>query len=351
MPFAYELTWTDPNFQHLKNTVTERERAYNDYREYVNRHEAELQDIQTWHHLLEDNLTQTLADAIETPQGRRFATTVRDALNVLVSTATAQHTSAKGYLGGIITDLTRAREQVRRYPPDFQGERRVSKAEITEALAGLPNLKPGSIATGYLSYNIPFVRWVFTEVFLRPDENPYAWLRGLGAENIPSIPLQDVQVTVSLVDGTVRLAPVRGQRDQAPFTWDHQNRVHPHILSHDEPCLGDFAGPFREALDEFDWVSVYTYLRLFLERAINRDAAGAKWVQPFITTLSMHNLACHADIAYPLGQPTHGCWIVETTPGCYELRVKDSHSLTEGELILSKPLELRDRYFQEAPMF
>ena len=101
MPFAYELTWTDPNFQHLKNTVTERERAYNDYREYVNRHEAELQDIQTWHHLLEDNLTQTLADAIETPQGQRFATTVRDALNVLVSTATAQHTSAKGYLGGI----------------------------------------------------------------------------------------------------------------------------------------------------------------------------------------------------------------------------------------------------------
>ena len=350
MPFAYELTWTDPNFQHLKNTITERERAYNDYREYVNRYEAELQDIQTWHQLIDEVMNQRIPSSADIRHGQRFVSEVRGTLNALVSTATAQHTSAKGYLGGIITDLTRAREQVRRYPPDFQGERCVSKAEITEALAGLPNLKAGSIATGYTPYGVPFVRWVFTGVFLRPNENPHAWLRGLGAENIPSIPLQDVQVTVSLVDGTVRLAPVRGQRDQAPFSWDNQNRVHPHILSNDDPCLGDFAGPFREALDEFDWVSVYTYLRLFLERAINSDAAGAKWIQPFITTLSMHNIAYHADIASPLGQPTHGCWIVETTPGCYELRVKDSHSFTEGELILSKPLELRDRYFQEAPM-
>lgn len=347
MPFAYELAWTDTNYDSLKRTVNHYERAYNTHQETLAQHETELQDLQTWHQLVDNTLTEIGVD--QCPHGARFVADVRATINERVSLAIGQINHHRNCTNQIVTSLTETRERLRRYPPSFQGEHRVTKADLTRALTGLPNLKPGSIATGYLPYNIPFIRWVFTGILMRPDKNHYAWLRGLGAGNTPSFPLQDVQVEIHLTDGAVKLSPLRGQRGQAPFTWDNQNRVHPHILSNDEPCLGDFAGPFREALHELDWVSVYTYLRLFLERAINSDAAGAKWVQPFTTALPMLNLIYHADVAYPVGQPDHGCCIVETTPGCYELQIRDSHSFPGGNLISTKPLELRDRFFKEAP--
>ncbi|NVZ07972.1 hypothetical protein HW932_01695 [Allochromatium humboldtianum] len=348
MPFAYELAWTDPNYQRLKNSVEAYERSYAETHALVARHEAQIQDFQSWHQLLDNTLNQHIPDDTENHHGQQFIANVRGTLNNLVENAIGQHRRTKYHLGQVIVELTNTREQLRRYPSGFQGEQRVTKADLTRALTGLPNLKPGSIATGYAPYGVPFVRWVFTGLLMRPDRNPYAWLRGLGAGSIPSFPLQDVQVSLRLTDGTVHLAPVRGQRDQAPFSWDNQNRVHPHILGNDEPCLGDFAGPFREALHELEWVSVYTYLRLFLERAIVDDTAGAKWIRPFESTLSARNLAYTADSAYSFDEPSHGYFIVETTPGCFELHVRDSLNFFAGNLLSTTPLELRGRRFQEA---
>ena len=52
---------------------------------------------------------------------------------------------------------------------------------------------------------------------------------------------------------------------------------HPHVLSYQEPCLGDFGGPFWEALDDRDLVSALSILLLFLETVDANDAAGSYW--------------------------------------------------------------------------
>lgn len=348
MPFAYELTWTDPSYQRLKNTVEAYEHSYADTHARTAQCETELKDFQDWHKLLDDLLAQHIPGVTEARHGQRFVSEVRGTLNHLVTTATENHQRTKEYLGRIITNLTTTREQLRRYPADAQGEQRTTKADITKALTGLPNLKPGSIATGYDRLSYPFVSWVFTGILMRPDENPYPWLRGLGAGNTPSFPLQDVQVNIRLTDGTVRLAPMRGQRSKAPFSWDNQNRVHPHILGNDEPCLGDFAGPFREAISELDWVSAYTYLRLFLERAITSDSAGAKWSYPFQRTLTQFGVSYYSVGAYYPDESANGVFIVETTPGCFELQVRDSLQFTDSSLRRTKPLELSGQRFIEA---
>lgn len=58
-------------------------------------------------------------------------------------------------------------------------------------------------------------------------------------------------------------------------------KVHPHIMSDDTPCFGDFAGAVTEALSENDWNTAATMIDLFLRQVNDQDAAGKQWVEYF----------------------------------------------------------------------
>lgn len=344
MPLAYELTWVDRDYDTLKNNVRLYNNAYESLTEQLATNRERVEDYQQWGERINHLLEQEIPDK---PHSALFRSNVRNNIRFNVNDAQNALDSIRIRLDGTAENLSTAIERLRRYPPDFTGQQRMTKQEVVQALTGLPNFKPGSVTTRYL-YDRPVVEWQLTGIYLRPDGNPYPWLRGLGAGNIPTIPLQDIQARIELTNGSIALQPLRNQHDQALYSWDGTRTVHPHILSNHEPCLGDFAGPVREAIHERDWVSVHTFLRLFLERAIIEDSAGARWARPFSQSLpGLRLLTCWPHITR-IDNPEVYVFFVETEVGKYELHQRTSGEFTEGNLISTTPLKLKGGIFREA---
>jgi hypothetical protein len=93
------------------------------------------------------------------------------------------------------------------------------------------------------------------------------------------IPIPPVIVSIRPTNGEITMTGKRsGYTKYSVFTWDEVRAVHPHVLGF-KPCLGDFAGPVREAVNDLDWSTVATLLKLFLERIVSNDAAGENWIR------------------------------------------------------------------------
>jgi predicted DNA-binding protein len=102
----------------------------------------------------------------------------------------------------------------------------------------------------------------------------------IDGERIP-VPIGDVWVKINLIS---RVIEIDGPQQNKFYRWEGSPAVHPHVLSFNQPCLGDFAGPIAEAISEQDWNSVGTLLQLFLTRIDNRDSAGRNWIVYFSNT-------------------------------------------------------------------
>lgn len=175
--------------------------------------------------------------------------------------------------------LANINEALSAYPEGYTGETVITKAEIAAQLRNLPNIDRRSIAIGDFPDG-PILRYVMKDVICKTDrtEGRWNWIACAPGQT-PSVFLQDVVVRVNLIDGTIKLAPKRGQRPLSPFEWTRRNRVHPHVLDNDQPCLGDFGGPLREAIANRDWATFGGVMKLFLETAITSDTAGSNWVE------------------------------------------------------------------------
>jgi hypothetical protein len=272
-------TWTDPTWYTTKEDALATEQSLRGHERNLAERTATLDalkelllpldaHINALLDLPEDTPIRVRHEIINLSEGlrTRISSTLNDASGNVeyYRSATASH---KEHLAAL-------RERLTKYPDDYTGERSVTREEITKQIAKLPNVKPDSIAL----IDGPSLRWTFVGIRTKPDKCP-AWIST--PHDAPSIGLPDVRAKIDLATGRLTLAPVRGQRDKARFSWDNIPRVHPHVLDGDMPCLGDFTGPIREALDELDFNTVVTLIRLFLERAIMSDLAGAHWLNPF----------------------------------------------------------------------
>lgn len=350
MPYAHKIQWYDTTYTNLRTSLRDTERTLDALQTRLPELQQRCRTITALCAKVREILPgATDGDIITEDYLSSFAYSVnsqakaheRLAENALDTTQTEINTA--------IERITALRERLRRYPENYTGQISVTKTDITKAFKGLPNLKPKTITTGtHATSGLAFISWVFTGLYLQPDTNPYDWLQGAAPNSIPSLPLQDMRVTITPASGEVTIAALRGQADQAPFIWGHQRTPHPHVLRNNSPCLGDFTGPLREAIYDQDWVSMYTYIRLFLQRAIENDVAGHTWANPFKAfwnTLGFAYTTAEVNDLRPDGKKwTH--FIVETHPGSYEWQA--TPPLHSDEAPHKTPLCLKDGQYRVA---
>jgi hypothetical protein len=157
--------------------------------------------------------------------------------------------------------------------------------EIEQKLYQLPNIIPNSVKlerTLNEEKEEVYLSWGLTGIYLTPNENPYLWIN----DGKPiSIALADIKITIELLTSQVVITAYDISDTTArPYVWNNNHNVHPHILSGNKPCLGDWGGPIMEAISEYDWATVSGMFTLFLSNAYNSDGAGKSWYLGVLNT-------------------------------------------------------------------
>jgi len=116
----------------------------------------------------------------------------------------------------------------------------------------------------------PMLNFTFSGLHCRPNKQPYVNLMD------DTFPLRDIRIQISLEDYKVKMLPLIGEENLQVRGYQGY-RVHPHMLNHDIPCLGDFMGSVVETIQEKEWETMVAVLQSFLEQAYNADAAGKHW--------------------------------------------------------------------------
>lgn len=120
------------------------------------------------------------------------------------------------------------------------------------------------------------LRLYFTDVRMRPSVNPYEFIDNDSLQKY-GVRLADICVRVPLGGDKLWVAYADElDRKKGPITpWDRQ--VHPHVLSHNSPCLGDFSDMILQAVGRAEIDMLITGILMFLRQAYDRDAAGRHW--------------------------------------------------------------------------
>ena len=160
---------------------------------------------------------------------------------------------------------------------------KLSTLQLKEMLSEFEVIDKKSIWVGTDSIGNDYVRWV-QKASTTPYKNKYLNLNG----RVPfPIQLPDVIVTVYPSRNKVTLLRKRNSPIRNSPGYSRARQVHPHITdSSGTPCLGDFQGPFVDALDANDWGTVAGIINLFLETTNDDDGAGLHWPN-FIFQMSM----------------------------------------------------------------
>lgn len=166
--------------------------------------------------------------------------------------------------------LAVAKETLSKYPEDYNGSLKLNKDDVQRAFQHVSGIRPGSIAL-YKENALTYLRWVFTDIWATSAErDTYKWINyGKPFE----IAIPDTEVSICLPARTCYMR-FAGKPVSTGFRFGGHDKPHPHIMSGDGPCLGDFGGPYTEALHEQDFETVATILRMFLETFDIDDSAG-----------------------------------------------------------------------------
>lgn len=126
---------------------------------------------------------------------------------------------------------------------------------------------------------------VFTtrKIILRPNDNPYGWIDN---GDTPYVNLGSIQVIVNLIKGGIRIFPA-SREGKTCIGYEGIKSCHPHQLSHNTPCLGDFSSPISYSIDTKDIGMLLDTISLFLHKAANEDYAGRNWVKWICGTRSL----------------------------------------------------------------
>jgi len=155
----------------------------------------------------------------------------------------------------------------------------ITQEGLEEVLYATGNVIPDSVeiqdGTDISGASNAYISWGITGVILTPNENPYSWINEGGSVEIA---LADVKVEINLHTNQVYLKAF-GENNLAnlPYKYSSEMHVHPHVLGHHKPCLGDWSGPVTEAICEQDWGTVSGMLSTYLSNANTNDIAGKNW--------------------------------------------------------------------------
>ena len=147
-----------------------------------------------------------------------------------------------------------------------------TKESVREALKNVGTIEPRSVVVGDDANLGIFIRWKHVGIKLKPSENRH---QNLNFGGDVEIPLGDMVVNYYLHHNKIRVTPKRGGVRHRGL---NSNLVaHPHILSRNEPCFGDFSGPVTEAMHDKDLETLGALMEMFLSQAAVGDPAGDLW--------------------------------------------------------------------------
>lgn len=147
----------------------------------------------------------------------------------------------------------------------------ITKESLKRDLSSVESVNPRTIVVGEDTHGI-FVRWRYDNIVMIPSENPFINLNEGQQIKIHMPPIITAFYLYSRK--VIVTAPRNGKRHRG---MNSNLVVHPHILSGNSPCLGDYQGPINEAIDDKDWQTLAGLMEMFLSGAANNDPAGKLW--------------------------------------------------------------------------
>lgn len=158
-------------------------------------------------------------------------------------------------------------------------ERIITKHHIMDMFKSIPQIDENSVfitqTTGVnVSQTLGFVHFNVHDVIMTPDRNPF---QNLNFGQPFGISLPKMKVSLALETGKLRIINAYSQPSNTRPAYSGSNVCHPHVLTGNEPCLGDFAGPVAESLAELDFETFGYLLIEFLSQAAHDDSAGQYW--------------------------------------------------------------------------
>jgi len=265
MALLNEVVYTDPRLSSTLNSI----KGIESHIEDLNKHKAAFEKD------LEESIKtiQIINDYIDTNSG------LPDAVyNCLVNEVRGYENSLDRYRNRITStennleayykNLIKYKEQVKKY--EASAFTVFTKDKLKRTLSSIKSINQKSVALGEDNHGV-FLRWRY--------EGLSATITGHSFKNINfgepvKISFEPIVVTTYL-SGSIKIT---GGRNAVRHTgYSGRSIVHPHILSNNRPCLGDFEGPAHEALNDLDIETYASIMEMFLSQVAHDDAAGSHW--------------------------------------------------------------------------
>jgi len=200
----------------------------------------------------------------------------------------------------------------------------ITLEHMKEILGRNPCIDPRSVGILLRPNGDKILRWVFHDIKCTPDENPYEH-----QITEPAFMLDKAVVEVNLEQYTIKIKPMSNRRRLCPKGYSNSKVVHPHVLSKDSPCLGDFSDNVVMSVQELDFDTLGTVIQLFLEQAVNSDGAGKHWPKFIFNHINTHSYS-------------------NIRVGNFSVFAKQSHERVQGRLrhVLTMPIQGEDCIFK-----
>lgn len=154
-------------------------------------------------------------------------------------------------------------------------------------------------------------------------QDEYSWLES--PHDSPNLMLSPAKVEIHLLTGRLFIKPQQSRVDTQKLRFNSEfitNGVHPHCLHGHEPCLGSYAGPFREAVEQQDWGLVASLIKMYLSSINWKDSAGQSFVSGYFNILKRITMNYEACLMPSEGDGTYKFRELDT-PGDYEVTFFD----------------------------
>ena len=157
-------------------------------------------------------------------------------------------------------------------------------------------------------------------------QEEYSWLES--PHDSPNLMLSPAKVEIHLLTGRLFIKPMQSRVDTQKLRFNSDfitGGVHPHCLHGHEPCLGSYAGPFREAVEQQDWGLVASLIKMYLSSVNWQDSAGQSFVSGYFNILK-RIIRIYGECVMPEeGDGTYKFRELDT-PGDYEVTFSDARS-------------------------
>lgn len=155
-------------------------------------------------------------------------------------------------------------------PEDFP-----TAAELRKLIKSHPLINPKKkIQIGRI-FDRHWISFTTKPIVLRPSKNPHEYIDD---GQTPYVHLGSIVTTVSLNSGAMFVfSPSRNSVRKLGFRDRYV--LHPHQISRNGVCLGDFKSIFLEAIQTGDTLMLLDAIKLFFEQAYDDDVAGKNWVK------------------------------------------------------------------------